>query len=411
MSELTFVAKRTEISRRDNERHSVWSIFKPLFSPPARNDAAECIPHFYGIDFLRGIAATIVLIWHYQHFFYTRALVPGQGLPEIDRHIEPLYRVLHPFYNHGYWAVQLFWIISGFVFAHVYAGRSTSAGDYAASRVARLYPLNFVTLAVITLAQAASWLLLGGFQIVSTNDAYHFFLSLFLIPHWGFQDAISFNAPVWSVSVELGIYIVFYFVARHVFALGLFVPLVLAGFGYAIVQRGTPMWFFGMCLHFFFVGCAVYLVVLKFRRYRTALLSICFASLGYFAYLVGKHQIEPFTNTEGYLFVPMVLMIAMADFRTRFAGVMRRMKWFGDATYSIYMWHMPVQVLILTALGVVGRGYSIFYHPLALFAWIAGMLVLSHFSFVYIEKPAQRWVRDFFKNLPDWRGASARSAS
>ena len=390
---------------------AIRAFFKALSSPPSRANAADCVPHFYGIDFLRGVAATVVLVWHYQHFFYTRPLAPGQAPPEIDRHIEPLYSLLHPLYNHGYWAVQLFWIISGFVFAHVYAGRAPAATDYAASRVARLFPLNAVTLVAITVFQAASWRLLHGFQVVPTNDAYHFFLSLFLIPHWGFQDAIAFNAPVWSVSVEIGIYILFYFVARHVFSLGLIVPVVLAGFGYTIVQKGTPMWYFGMCLHFFFVGCAVYFVLIKFRQYRAALLSICIASISYFAYLVAKRQIEPFTNTEGYLFVPMVLMVGMLDFRPKFAEAMRRVRWLGDATYSIYMWHFPIQVLILTVLGVIGRGYGIFQSPLTLVAWIAGMLVLSHYSFIYIEKPAQRWVRTFFRTVPDWRGADAPRAT
>ena len=50
----------------------------------------------------------------------------------------------------------------------------------------------------------------GNFQLGYINDLYHFFLQIFFISAWGFENGNSFNAPIWSVSVEIGIYILFF---------------------------------------------------------------------------------------------------------------------------------------------------------------------------------------------------------
>ncbi len=123
--------------------------------------ASAEVAFFSGIDILRALAAVIILIWRYQHFYFTAETKIVDGLGVIDRTVQPLYWLLYPIYLHGYWAVGFFWAISGFVFSKVYAGRETPADTFAVARFARLYPLHLVTLITIACLQILSWNLLG----------------------------------------------------------------------------------------------------------------------------------------------------------------------------------------------------------------------------------------------------------
>lgn len=132
---------------------------------------------------LRGIAAVAVLFWHYQHFFMGGSLLHGPPPPGmiIPRSDQPSYSILWPIYEHGFWAVQAFSIISGFGFPQVYAGRKVDGRKFAIARFVRLYPLHLITLLAVTIAQFLSKKLDGGLQIVSYNDLYHFILNVFFV--------------------------------------------------------------------------------------------------------------------------------------------------------------------------------------------------------------------------------------
>ena len=107
----------------------------------------------------------------------------------------------------------MFWAISGFVFAFVYLNREKNINGkkFFVNRFSRLYPLHLATLLIVTLLQIVNYNSAGSFQIYQMNDLYHFFLHIFFISGWGFENASSFNAPIWSVSIELIIYILFFF--------------------------------------------------------------------------------------------------------------------------------------------------------------------------------------------------------
>ena len=155
------------------------------------------------IDFLRGASALAILFWHYQHFYF---FTPGVLPPDWRANQQPLFEWFSPFYLYGDHAVALFWLISGFVFFHVYADRrSVSTNEFFLARFSRLYPLHLVTLIVIAALQIFSLRQFGRFQIFPDNDIPHFFLQLAMI-----STGKSFNMPVWSVTVELFSYAVFY---------------------------------------------------------------------------------------------------------------------------------------------------------------------------------------------------------
>ena len=170
----------------------------------------------HNIDFLRGIGAFSVLIWHYQHFFFLNAgEIPP---PSLDHSTQPLYVFFAIFYDHGLKAVQFFWTISGFVFFYVYRFKNTiSIEEFALARFARLYPLHFITLIIVAIEQICSMSLLEKFEIYRINDIRHFILNVFMASQWGLQysaNMYSFNGPIWSVSLEILVYMQFYVIMK-----------------------------------------------------------------------------------------------------------------------------------------------------------------------------------------------------
>ncbi len=213
-----------------------------------RTDHHRAPNRYRYLDILRALAALAVLFWHYQHFYYSSA---GAAINDQIREGQPFYRLFWPLFHYGHYAVQLFWALSGFVFAATYTRKPPSKA-YFVNRLARLYPLHALTLILVAALQAVSIQLTGHFQIYSYNDAYHFGLNVLMIQAWGGQDGFSFNAPTWSVSIEVAIYVAFF----------LTIPLLsrfpIAGAGICLLAAALIRIFwksdFTDCALFFYCG-------------------------------------------------------------------------------------------------------------------------------------------------------------
>ena len=166
--------------------------------------------YFHSMDIIRGLAALVVVLFHWQHFYFSgdvAGVVP-------DKTLLPLYSQLSLLYDDGFLAVDLFFLLSGFIFYWLYADRlangKTSSRQFFGYRFTRLYPMHIVTLISVAVLQ---WQMLrqsGHYFIYPFNDTYHFVLNLFLVNSWGLEKGPSFNAPCWTISVEVLMYILFF---------------------------------------------------------------------------------------------------------------------------------------------------------------------------------------------------------
>src|SRR4051812_19181048 len=168
-----------------------------------------------GLELLRFLAAFSVLVGHYQHF----AFVADRPVDfVIDR--LPFSGLLYPFYYTRLPGVWVFWCISGFIFFWKYrdaiADRSIDSRTFFVLRLSRLYPLHAVTLLLVAALQAVYFQLNGYFLVYQDNDLRHFVLQIFMASNWGLEDGNSFDGPVWSISVEVLVYIVFFLMLRLV---------------------------------------------------------------------------------------------------------------------------------------------------------------------------------------------------
>jgi len=334
-------------------------------------------PRFFRwLDLLRGVAALAILFWHYSHFYIS------------EKSDMPLYFLFWPLYEYGDMAVQLFWVLSGFVFAHVYSHTEVSSKEFFLARFARLYPLHFITLVVVAVEQYINLKVLGSFLIYEYNDLYHFILNVFFIPHWGFQMGRSFNAPVWSVSVELLIYVIFWLTLPFVKCARRVTPLLALGGMMALYFGGAPAASFWQCGMFFFIGASLYLWA------DTALVparTMIVSALG----LTGMGILSVLTHMPlialQLSFLPaLVAIIATLDLRGVKVFVATRL---GDLSYGLYLWHIPVQLLLLACLQFFSIDMSVTRSIPFLVLFLSLVIGVAFISFHAIENPLRKWIR------------------
>ncbi|MGB3767181.1 MAG: acyltransferase [Phormidesmis sp.] len=114
----------------------------------------------------------------------------------------------------GFAGVDFFFILSGFVIAYSYAPRFKSFnlknyGKFLWLRLARIYPLHFITLGatiLLVVAANASGSELSYPEFYSLSGLIQ---NLFLVQAWSLPTAFSWNAIAWAVSCEWLAYLLF----------------------------------------------------------------------------------------------------------------------------------------------------------------------------------------------------------
>jgi len=165
---------------------------------------------FESIQILRAIAALSVVLYH-------SWLVIGWYPDEFKYQI--------PFvYKYGYLGVDLFFIISGFIIAHVLSGKGISAQKFLWKRFFRIYPLYWAICGVALAISATTGLGMGGSE--PTSEQY-LIRSALILPMQG----APFLAVGWSLEHE----VLFYILCALLISLnrGSLIPLALLALGLA----------------------------------------------------------------------------------------------------------------------------------------------------------------------------------
>lgn len=379
--------------------------------------------YFYSLDVIRGIAALSIVFFHWQFFFYTGTIA---GNLTVDSY--PLYSFFFPFYERGWLAVDLFFCLSGFVMYWLYSGRINNrficAWNFSVLRFSRLYPLHFVTLLVVLIFQQFMYYRTGDFFVFPANDIYHFVLNIFLASNWGFQKGNSFNAPIWTVSIEVLLYLIFFIVCRilpvRFSMLSLFATLgwILMTFSLNLTYKRL-----GTGIFFFFIGGIVYLIYLEIisknltKKWKH--LAVVAIVVWGIAVLDAKydfmhsmplkflqsllvyngHDYAPFfvemifgSFFYGFLFGITILTLVVIETRREHLG--KRVSFIGDICYSSYLLHFPLIILFMILIQFRGMDVSFFLNKYSLFLFFVVLIVLSLLSFRFLERPAQKVLRE-----------------
>jgi peptidoglycan/LPS O-acetylase OafA/YrhL len=357
--------------------------------PPTAN------PHtLIGIELARFACTLPILLWHYQHFYYVNGHPVG-----FDTAAQPLYAWLQPFYLYGYLSVQAFWCLSGFIFFWKYA-QPVAQGQvpfskFALLRFSRLYPLHLLTLLLVA---AMSW----RYEVINASpgfvypnqDAQHFILQLFMASDWRPGINWSYNGPIWSISVEILVYALFYGLCRLGVTKLWMVLGMIAGSGavYALKLTTHPV---VLCVFFFYLGALTCIAhdAFQHRLSEEAKGAVLKAVIGLVmagAALAVIGVLRPMFFVA--LLTPVAIVALLHWVHPKSDRTRRLIVGLGNMTYSSYLWHFPLQ--LAAALVFIHHPGDLPAHsPWWLLAYLGTTYLIATLSYRFIESPAQDWIR------------------
>ena len=288
---------------------------------------------FVVLDGMRGLAALAVITDHVPSEIMA-ALLPGR-----------------------YLAVDFFFVLSGFVLAHVYGerlARGMSLLSFMRVRVIRLYPLYLaavlISVAMSVIVAIKGWEPYALWQVFSS-----LVFALLLIPCppslslW--PDApFPLVGPSWSLFFELVINAVYALVGRFVtpvlcvgFMVTGGVTLVVAsisgwdigGFAWSNILGGVPRVMFG-----FFAGVWLYQMRAHWRAPALpvwAAFAILFAAMA----MPAPQGLRPYWDLIAIILIFPPLVAMSANTRVK-GGVLEVCAFVGMVSYGVYILHVPL---------------------------------------------------------------------
>ena len=358
---------------------------------------------FASIIWLRAIASLLVVWFHLVAVFCNAHGIAWAPLVLLDTYVtNPLGIVA----NFSVFAVNVFFVISGFVVTH--AALRETRGTFAIKRLLRIYPPLFVSLVVVAVAlsayQASAGLSYPGMPPPTWGAFWH---SLPLLNVY-FAENSNINPVAWSLVLEMLFY-TSVFVAlpalkrwpRATLAaqLVLYAVLVLT-----FPQPREKLAFFAMgysIIFLMFQGQAYYL----WRAGRVGRATFAVTWIGYYVlYVIALRTIHgDYYRANPTLMVnhlaAFALFVVLLRYDARLA-LPRVVTFCADISYSLYLNHAVLGAVVLTLL------YRTTGYEVALLAAVAASVGVAAASYYLIERPSQRLARYLARRTgPPRRGA------
>lgn len=331
----------------------------------------------------RGIAAVMVVVFHANFLIW-----PAEKYFQTS--FTPLFDFLES-------AVQLFFVLSGFIIMKVHnkdMGQRDAVRPFFLKRFIRIYPIFLIVLVSLV----SIYLIKPDFGNGDERNFFNIITSLFLLPYP--MDPIPVVA--WTLKHEAFFYLIFAIIIFDLrVGLSLFVAWqvgclinVVAGF-----NQFPYNFFFSANNLLFLLGMCIALISDPLRiKHSAALVAFGIVLL----VATGLHRtfadaaLSPSVYILGFGF-------AGAAMITGFVGMERKAKIkiplslsvLGDASYAIYLTHVPVQSLAAKVLFASGAAailpQSVSFPTIVLVPVVAGVL----FHFV-VERPLTRGLKAYF---------------
>ena len=346
---------------------------------------------------IRGIAALWVVFFHFRHSYGINNVVNFDWL--VDK---------------GYWGVDFFFVLSGFVLSYNYFSKFNGPDfgfayykRFLVKRLARIYPLHLFTLVIHAI------LLFIGYKI-GQEIVFHGRCGLdsavgniLLVHAWGFFPSLTWNYPSWSISAEWFAYLIVLLVGIRYF------PRVNRTYHVLTV---AVMWgalivytiYIGEAISYlaanslprvtteFLAGCLLYRIVPKdhHSRWANLIFLIGFGGFAILTQLPVKYE---------FLLLPLIMLSIYSLWVGSSLGEVifgnRIVVFLGEISYSIYLMHPTVQFIG----GFIVRNTNVL--STAANAWIiltikvAAVLILSIATYYLVEKPSRRALISVYDKL------------
>jgi peptidoglycan/LPS O-acetylase OafA/YrhL len=355
---------------------------------------------------LRGIAALAVAMGHY--------------------HIAALTPLLSIFYWKNA-AVDLFFGLSGFTLCLAYkagGAKSIDFRNYLVARIARIYPLYFLTLVLSSF--------LVRLPVMPTVHERHVLIDQFIrqvlmINAWSvLGDGIHWNFPAWSVSIEFFCYLFLFpplflaavWLAQRDWIVRLFGSILMAALSLYVYLAWYDQWIIikgrapdagipevayavnlmrgvlGFTAGWIIYGC--YLT--RDRLFLWTTRNADLVSLGILLVLIGG--LFGFWSTQLMLLGFPLLVLGVSAGNSRSARILSwgPIHYLGDISYSIYLLHMPWYYFGWLHAGLFGVLTTL--SPASTAVLVGGLFVIAALSHRFVEMPARRLIRSSFQSGP-----------
>ncbi len=341
----------------------------------------------YLIEPLRFISSFAVIIYHYEFFFFRSNNFNLLKISQQNIETLPFGKILNFIYVHGDYGVHIFWTISGFIISYVYFDsiKKYNWKVFFINRFSRLYPLHFITLVVVLIIQLTDLNFSNELDLFKYNDLYHFFLNLFFISAWGFEQNVSFNLPIWSVSLEIIAYTIFFITVSKLKNLGLkelflfyFFLVIISKLGFMESDQHNDLI---SCIRLFVTGMIVFMLYKYNKEYTILFLSALFLI---FAFM---------NNFKIFFFCPGILMLILSieNFlvitNKKFLNFCSSI---GNLTYSSYLIHLPLSLIFIS---YFRNDTQIFLSEYFFISYITTIIIISLISYHFIEKKLKKYIR------------------
>ncbi|WKN06391.2 acyltransferase [Bacteroides fragilis] len=372
---------------------------------------ADTKPHYHLLDGLQGVAALMV-IWY--HVFEGYAFAGGTT---IDT------------FNHGYLAVDFFFILSGFVIGYAYDdrwGKNFTMKDFIKRRLIRLHPMVIMGAVV----GAITFYIQGSVQWDGTHIGISMVMlsllcTIFFIPAMpgvgyevrGNGEMFPLNGPCWSLFFEYIGNILYALFIRRLSNKALTIVVVLLGValasfaifnvsGYGNIGVGWTLDgvnFIGGLLRMLFPFSMGMLLSRNFKpmKLRGAFWICTLVMIALFAvpYLEGTESICTNGIYEAFCIIiafPILLWIGASGTTTDKKST-QICKFLGDISYPIYVIHYPFMYLfyawlIKNQLFTLGETWQV---ALCVYAW---NILFAYLCLKLYDEPVRKYLAKRFLN-------------
>lgn len=365
-------------------------------------------PHYEILDGLRGIAAIMVICFHIFEAYATSPLDQG--------------------FNHGYLAVDFFFILSGFVVGYAYDDRwktTMNTKNFFKRRLIRLHPMVVLgaVLGAITFCIQGSvqW---DGTKVSLSMVMMALLLNLFLIPAVpgtgpevrGNGEMYPLNGPSWSLFFEyIGNILYALFIRRLStkaltvvvavagVALASFALFNLSGFNHLGVGWTLAGYnFIGGFLRMFFAFSVGLLMSRNFKpvhiRGAFWICSLVIISLLSMPYVGGTEfpWMNAIYDSVCTIILFPILVYLGASGKTTDQGSSRICKFLGDISYPVYIVHYPIMYLFYAWVFSENLTFAQSYQGAAVV--VIGSIILAYLALKFYDEPVRRYLTKRWMN-------------
>ncbi len=349
--------------------------------------AAPTSPTFFPVlHALRGLAAMWVMGFHWWFFAGTPEMVGGS------------------FFRLGGYGVHLFYALSAFLLGHQYFSTDLAGGygGFMKRRFLRLFPAYWVQL-ILLLLLALGW---GLYAMPGARGLAAHVVMAFHLPPLFVQPM---NGVWWTLPIEFAFYLLLPVLGWLVLRLGV---VAFAALCVAITAAYRMAIFAGMAdrsvpeianligqlpgvLSVFAMGLVAAKLIprgLAYRGRAAWLVGVLTLLAGWMSLLLWR--LDEYWQHGWLLYlwesinaVGLAALIYIAHDYTFELRLARLWRWLGDVSYGVYLWHLPVILLVIR---VIPESWPASLRFAALAATAPVVFALAHASFRLIERPAMR---------------------